>query len=70
MHKSQGSEYEKVTIILPSVGSRLLRNELLYTAATRARSSLTLVGTEEAIRAAVECLTPRMTGLTETLTGP
>ena len=70
IHKSQGSEYPNVTAILPSLGSPLLRRELLYTAVTRASRSITLVGTDDAVRAAVEEQTIRMTGLTEALTRP
>ena len=70
IHKSQGSEYPNVTAILPSLGSPLLRRELLYTAVTRASRSITLVGTDDAVRAAVEKRTIRMTGLTEAITRP
>jgi exodeoxyribonuclease V alpha subunit len=56
VHKAQGSEAEDVTVIVPAVGSRLLTRELLYTATTRARSRLTVIGSREAVRTAV--LTP------------
>ena len=69
IHKSQGSEYTDVTTILPAGGSPLLRRELLYTAITRARRSVTIVGTDEAIRSAVERRGSRMTGLVDALAG-
>ena len=46
VHKSQGSQYEAVAFMLPSPDSRILTRELLYTAVTRARERLILVGTE------------------------
>ncbi|MEA2297862.1 MAG: exodeoxyribonuclease alpha subunit, partial [Solirubrobacteraceae bacterium] len=51
IHKSQGSQFDTAAVLLPAPSSRILTRELLYTAATRARSQLLMVGTEEAIRA-------------------
>ena len=67
VHKAQGSEVDDVTVIVPAVGSRLLTRELLYTATTRARSRLTVVGDREAIRTAVETPIERSSALTERL---
>lgn len=50
-------------MLLPDADSRLLTRELLYTAITRAQESVTLVGSEAAVRAAVERRTQRATGL-------
>src|SRR5699024_3899093 len=44
IHKSQGSQARSVTVLLPDADSRLLTRELLYTAITRARERVTLVG--------------------------
>ncbi|HIZ96949.1 MAG TPA: exodeoxyribonuclease V subunit alpha [Candidatus Janibacter merdipullorum] len=63
IHKSQGSQARSVTVLLPDAASRLLTRELLYTAITRAQESVTLVGSEAAVRAAVERRTQRATGL-------
>lgn len=63
IHKSQGSQARSVTVLLPEPDSRLLTRELLYTAITRAQESVTLVGTEESVRAAVGRRTQRATGL-------
>ena len=46
MHKSQGSEYDYVIIPLCDVPSRLVYRNLLYTAVTRAKKMLILVGDE------------------------
>jgi exodeoxyribonuclease V alpha subunit len=53
IHKSQGSQFDTALVLLPTQTSRILTRELLYTAATRARARLIVVGTEEALRAAV-----------------
>lgn len=67
VHKSQGSEFDQVALVLPSVASRLLTRELLYTALTRARRSLVVVGTEESLRTAVAQRVARASGLAERL---
>ncbi len=43
VHKSQGSEFDRVALVLPDRKSPLLTRELLYTGATRARRALALV---------------------------
>lgn len=63
IHKSQGSQFDRVAVVLPDPSSRILTRELLYTAATRARRSLLLAATEEAVRAAVERPVARASGL-------
>lgn len=42
VHKAQGSEFNKVYLILPKKSSSLLSMELLYTAVTRAQKHLTI----------------------------
>lgn len=49
VHKSQGSEYPAVIIPLPNRMDRLSYRNLLYTAVTRARQTLILIGTENKI---------------------
>lgn len=56
IHRSQGSEYDSVLVILPQETSPLATRELLYTAITRARHSVHIAGTLASIRKAV--LTP------------
>jgi exodeoxyribonuclease V alpha subunit len=69
IHKSQGSQFQTAAVLLPAPESRILTRELLYTAATRAREQLILVGSEEAIRAAVERPIARASGLRGRLWG-
>ncbi len=52
-HRAQGSEFDQVVVLLPSASSRILTRELLYTAVTRARRNVVLLGTEESVRAAL-----------------
>ncbi len=63
IHKSQGSEFDRVVVVLPSADSLLATRELLYTAITRARSSVTLIGSIDAVRSAVSRPTWRASGL-------
>jgi exodeoxyribonuclease V alpha subunit len=69
VHKAQGSQFASVALLLPDVTSRILTRELLYTGATRARSSLTLIGTEAAVRKAVTTRISRASGLRSALWG-
>jgi exodeoxyribonuclease V alpha subunit len=63
IHKSQGSQFDEVVVVLPSETSRLLTRELLYTAVTRARNRVWVVGGEESVRAAVDRSVQRASGL-------
>ncbi|MDP5182382.1 exodeoxyribonuclease V subunit alpha [Blastococcus sp. BMG 814] len=63
VHRSQGSQFEAVTALLPPATSTLLTRELLYTAVTRASRSVRVVGSEEAVRAAVGRQVVRASGL-------
>jgi exodeoxyribonuclease V alpha subunit len=63
VHKSQGSEYGTVVVVLPPPTSPLATRELLYTAITRARRRVVIVGSEAALRAAVLHPSVRMGGL-------
>jgi exodeoxyribonuclease V alpha subunit len=67
IHKSQGSQAERVTVLLPDEGSRLLTRELFYTAVTRAQDRVRVVGTEDAVRLALERRAMRATGLRQRL---
>jgi exodeoxyribonuclease V alpha subunit len=67
IHKSQGSQFDTAAVLLPAAGSRLLTRELLYTAVTRARRELILVGAEEAVRNAVARPVARASGLADRL---
>ncbi|MBY4130851.1 exodeoxyribonuclease V subunit alpha [Rhodococcus fascians] len=63
IHRSQGSQYNTVSVLLPAEASTLLTRELLYTAITRARKHVRVIGTEDAIRAGVERQVLRASGL-------
>ncbi len=63
VHKSQGSQARRITVLLPPEDSRLLTRELFYTAVTRAQESVRVVGSEAEVRAAVERQARRATGL-------
>lgn len=63
IHKSQGSEFDTVYVVLPDRDARMLSRELLYTAVTRARSKVVLVGAEETLRKAIERTARRESGL-------
>lgn len=67
VHKSQGSELDEVALLLPAEEIPLLTRELLYTAVTRARRSVVLVGTAELVRAAVRRPGQRFSGLADKL---
>lgn len=67
IHKSQGSEYDHAVVVLPERPSRIVTRELLYTGVTRARRQVTVVGSEDVIRAAIDRPIRRATGLTERL---
>ena len=63
IHKSQGSQAAEVTVLMPPVDSRLLTRELFYTAVTRAKSKVRVVGSADEVRAAIEKRAVRATGL-------
>ena len=69
IHKSQGSEYHTVIVVVPPVGSPLLRRELLYTAVTRARKHLVLIASDDAITSAVMSTINRASGLAARVRG-
>ncbi len=63
VHKAQGSEFDKVWLVLPERLNRVLSRELLYTAMTRARRELHVAGSEDVIREALSRHTGRWSGL-------
>jgi exodeoxyribonuclease V alpha subunit len=63
VHRSQGSQYEAVSVLLPPATSAILTRELLYTAVTRASGRVRVIGTEEAVRTAVARQVVRASGL-------
>ncbi|MFT3715119.1 MAG: exodeoxyribonuclease V subunit alpha [Gordonia sp. (in: high G+C Gram-positive bacteria)] len=68
IHRSQGSQFSGVTVVLPDTDAELLTRELLYTAVTRARHTVVIVGTPESLRAAVGRRVHRASGLRTAVT--
>ncbi len=67
IHKSQGSQFDTVAVVVPPAGSPILTRELLYTAVTRASERVLVVGPEDAVRAAVARPAARASALRERL---
>jgi exodeoxyribonuclease V alpha subunit len=67
VHKSQGSEFDRVLLVLPEHDAPLLTRELLYTAVTRARLGLLLHGDPAALEGMVRRPTRRSSGLNDAL---
>lgn len=67
IHKSQGSQADEVTVLIPPEDSRLLTRELFYTAVTRAKAKVRVVGPEASVRAAIDRRAVRATGLRQRL---
>ena len=56
IHKSQGSEYDNVVVVLSRNASRMFYNKLIYTAVTRAKKSLIILGEIESYNKSVKTL--------------
>ncbi len=69
VHKSQGSEFDEVAVVLPDRVSPVVSRELLYTAVTRARRAVTVYASPEILAAAVARPVERASGLRELLWG-
>ena len=67
IHKSQGSEFDEVLMVLPEKDTPILTRELIYTGITRARQNLSILSTESAIRLAVSRRIDRTSGLRDKL---
>ena len=67
IHRSQGSQYRTVSVVLPPEESVLLTRELLYTAVTRAQEHVRVIGTEASVRAGVGRQVLRASGLRRVL---
>ena len=67
IHKSQGSEFDEVAVILPEEDNPILSRELLYTAVTRAKKAVRLASDKDILRLSVSRNTVRHSGLAEFL---
>ena len=64
VHKSQGSEFENVMVVLPDDENHpLLNRQIVYTGITRAKKRAVIVGTDKALKAALERKLERDTGI-------
>jgi exodeoxyribonuclease V alpha subunit len=69
VHRSQGSQFARITVLLPEAGSPLGTRETLYTAVTRATTHVRVIGSAEAFVTAVQRPAARATGLRERING-
>jgi exodeoxyribonuclease V alpha subunit len=69
VHKSQGSEFDEVAVLLPPRPSPVLSRELLYTAVTRARQRVTVHATWDVVKHAITHRIDRASGLRDALWG-
>lgn len=67
VHKSQGSEFDRVWLVLPPEPHPLVTRELVYTGLTRARRQATLLGPQEVLAAAIATRVQRPSGLADAL---
>ncbi|HUH65547.1 MAG TPA: exodeoxyribonuclease V subunit alpha, partial [Syntrophales bacterium] len=67
VHKSQGSEFESVLLILPDNDSPVLTRELIYTGITRAKKNVEIWGAEGIFRTAISRRIMRTSGLYDAL---
>jgi len=64
VHKSQGSEFDEVVLVLPETNEiDFVSRKLIYTAITRAKKKFTLIGSEKAFKDAVRNETKRLSGM-------
>ena len=69
VHKSQGSEFEHIILLLPESDYPLLTRELIYTGLTRARRTVSIWGPEPVFKAAIARKIERTSGLRDALWG-
>jgi exodeoxyribonuclease V alpha subunit len=69
VHKSQGSEFDRVLLVLPERPSPIVTRELLYTGVTRARTAVHLVASRPVLKVAINQRVERASGLREALWG-
>jgi len=70
VHKSQGSEFDRIALVLPAKPLPVVTRELLYTGITRARKQALLVGGTDILKAGIALPTRRYSGLIDRLEGP
>ena len=68
VHKAQGSEFDSIAIVLPEQPVAVLTRELIYTAVSRSRASVVIVGNESTFNHAIASRVERFSGLAEGIT--
>jgi exodeoxyribonuclease V alpha subunit len=63
VHKSQGSEFDEVLLVLPERESPLLSRQIVYTGITRAKSRIKILGSSEILKKAIETQDERPGGV-------
>jgi len=69
IHKSQGSEFNNVLVVMPDRWNMVMTRELLYTAVTRARKGVVIAAGSDIVREMILTPTRRMSGLKAKLWG-
>jgi exodeoxyribonuclease V alpha subunit len=69
IHKSQGSEFGEVMVLIPEGSERLLTREIIYTGITRSRKKLTILSSDQIFLDAVSREVIRHSGIREFLGG-
>lgn len=67
IHKSQGSEFDDVLIVLPEIFNPVLNKELLYTAVTRAKKTVKIATTQPIFELTIKQRVQRVSGLAQKL---
>jgi len=70
VHKSQGSEFDSVTLVLPGVDLPVLTRELFYTGLTRAREHLSIYAQRDALAQTISRRVSRVSGLARRIAQP
>ncbi len=67
VHRSQGSEFDDILLLLPDRDSPILTREVIYTGVTRARHNISIWGTEDILKASILKKIERTSGLRDAL---
>jgi exodeoxyribonuclease V alpha subunit len=67
IHRSQGSEYSNVLVVVPQADSAMATRSLLYTAITRAKETVYVFGDLESVKTAIDTPANRTTLLEEAI---
>jgi exodeoxyribonuclease V alpha subunit len=67
VHKSQGSEFGRILMLLPNRESAIMTRELIYTGITRAKTAVEIWGSEKLLKSSVSMTIDRKSGLRDAL---